>query len=105
MLAGAAQENAPPVSWRTRNDGGPRTRPDDRLSGARRCWGGGSYKVNQDCTICRCHMEARGRLSGGPRGLSLSLTAGSWVAKDLWMLKAHLGELGTPPVDAKEVAA
>ena len=25
--------------------------------------------------------------------------------KDLWMLKAHLDELGTPPVDGKEVAA
>ena len=25
--------------------------------------------------------------------------------KDLWMLKAHLDELDTPPVDAKEVAA
>ena len=25
--------------------------------------------------------------------------------KDLWILKAHLDELGTPPVDGKEVAA
>ncbi len=24
---------------------------------------------------------------------------------DLWMLKVHLDELGTPPVDGKEVAA
>ena len=25
--------------------------------------------------------------------------------KDLWILKAHLDELGTPPVDGEEVAA
>ena len=25
--------------------------------------------------------------------------------RDLWMFKAHLDELGTPPVDGKEVAA
>ena len=25
--------------------------------------------------------------------------------KNLWILKAHLDELGTPPVDAKEIAA